>query len=323
MKKVFLLIGLFFLFCACGSDVQAQNKTNSLQPEKSSNVGECVVKANINSKGKKYYSFEGCKNYESTVIKISEGEQCFPTPEAAKNAGWTVDPYCPKPRNSSSGSNAESQSTARKAPYILSLTWYPSNCEINADSRLRECNSLTGYQKRNLALHGLWVQVKGVKDGKFCGRIKTDRPFSQYPKIDLTDKTKKALAKMMPAYAVGNHLELAEFWGHGTCTGLNAEAYYQQATSLTEKLNGSSFGAFMRNNAGKSVSKSALKAAADNAFGKDASSRFELICVKGHLLYIYVHLSEDAGTSSSLKDLILGGNRKEKDKCGDILRIAD
>lgn len=49
---------------------------------------ECVVKGNVNSKGKKlYHVADGCPDYEAVKIN-RKGEKCFDTEDEARAAGW-------------------------------------------------------------------------------------------------------------------------------------------------------------------------------------------------------------------------------------------
>ena len=54
----------------------------------SEEVGECIVKGNINSAGEKIAHSPGQANYNQTIIDPSKGEQCFATLAEAQAAGW-------------------------------------------------------------------------------------------------------------------------------------------------------------------------------------------------------------------------------------------
>lgn len=50
--------------------------------------GRCLIKGNINAKGKRIYHLPGMQFYERTQIDESKGERWFCTEEEAKAAGW-------------------------------------------------------------------------------------------------------------------------------------------------------------------------------------------------------------------------------------------
>lgn len=52
--------------------------------------GKCLIKGNINSKGKKIYHVPGSPSYESTKIDTTNGERWFCTEYEAQAAGWSA-----------------------------------------------------------------------------------------------------------------------------------------------------------------------------------------------------------------------------------------
>lgn len=57
-------------------------------PEPSTEDAECVVKGNVNSKGRKlYHVADGCPDYDAVKIN-RKGEKCFDSEEEARAAGW-------------------------------------------------------------------------------------------------------------------------------------------------------------------------------------------------------------------------------------------
>jgi len=51
--------------------------------------GDCRIKGNINSKGKRIYHLPGMRWYANTRINEAQGERWFCTEAAARGAGWT------------------------------------------------------------------------------------------------------------------------------------------------------------------------------------------------------------------------------------------
>ncbi len=50
--------------------------------------GQCLIKGNINSRGKKIYHLPGMRYYKQTKINEAKGEKWFCTEEEAQAAGW-------------------------------------------------------------------------------------------------------------------------------------------------------------------------------------------------------------------------------------------
>ncbi len=119
-------------------------------------------------------------------------------------------PVAPAPREADGGEkHARRESRERGAPgnfeyYVLALSWSPEFCHSHADSP--ECSS--GHF--GFVVHGLWPQNA---DG--------------YPENCSTEpgpRDPETMTDIMPDAGLVEH----EWKTHGTCSGLDADAYFKQ-----------------------------------------------------------------------------------------------
>ncbi len=105
---------------------------------------------------------------------------------------------------------AAAQGTGRPGDfdfYVLSLSWSPSYCEATGDQRHDvQCARPFGF-----VVHGLWPQYERgfPSDCAYSGR--------------LPDALVRAQLDLFPAFGLVIH----EWRKHGTCTGLEAAAYFK------------------------------------------------------------------------------------------------
>lgn len=156
-------------------------------------------------------------------------------------------------------------STARSIPpvparradfdfYLLSLTLEPAFCE-DGNQRIAQCRALDGesFARTPLVLHGLWPEALEP------GRYPRDCPG---PRLDLQPQTRADLGRWMPGIREG--LERHEWRTHGTCSGLDDDAYFRAAIDATRLAN-EALGDAIRGNAGRSVDAATLRRAAERA----------------------------------------------------------
>ena len=99
---------------------------------------------------------------------------------------------------------AQSQKAGRFDYYLLSLSWSPEFCYSHPGSP--ECDKHLG-----LIVHGLWPQYDGASAGpEHCG----NQPGPSNP---------DSLLDIMPTASLVQH----EWITHGTCSGLNANDYFE------------------------------------------------------------------------------------------------
>src|SRR5215217_6852613 len=95
--------------------------------------------------------------------------------------------------------------------YVLSLSWSPSFCEATAE-RGRESKEQCGPRPFSFVVHGLWPQYeKGFPE------------YCQVPAPRLNRNIVSSMLDLMPA----PRLIFNEWDKHGTCSGLQARAYFE------------------------------------------------------------------------------------------------
>ncbi len=138
--------------------------------------------------------------------------------------------------------------------YLLSLTLEPAFCE-DGNQRIGQCRALDdeSFARTPLVLHGLWPEAREA------GRYPRDCPG---PRLDLQPQTRADLGRWMPGMREG--LERHEWRTHGTCSGLDDDAYFRAAIDGTRLAN-EVLGDAIRGNVGRSVDAASLRRAAERA----------------------------------------------------------
>ena len=97
--------------------------------------------------------------------------------------------------------------------YAMALSWSPQHCAIKPADR-EQCSRQLGF-----VLHGLWPQYQRGYPGN-CTRERLDPAMEQ------------DFAGLYPSRFLYGH----EWEKHGTCSGLNQEAFHQLARDLRQKV---------------------------------------------------------------------------------------
>lgn len=193
--------------------------------------------------------------------------------------------------------------------YVLAVTWAPAFCERHRDRV--ECKQLPENDAANqsFSLHGLWPNRASCGiDYAYCGDVRTEaNKFCNYPALpELSAPVQDRLAKAMPSARYGGCLDRHEWWKHGTCAFERADDYYATAVDLVEKLNQSTFvTAFIQPQVGKTVTRAAIFAAFDQAFGSGARRRVSLFCDReDQLTELRLSLPAKLDSSTPLQQLL-------------------
>ncbi|MGB0132864.1 ribonuclease T2 family protein [Dokdonella sp.] len=111
--------------------------------------------------------------------------------------------------DSASVEQVQSASTATSGfdYYLIALSWSPTFCESNPDDR-EQCGT-RGY---GFILHGLWPQLEHGRGPRDCSSNLTPRRA-----------TVERTLSFMPSKRLIDH----EWRAHGTCSGLDPEAYFE------------------------------------------------------------------------------------------------
>lgn len=104
--------------------------------------------------------------------------------------------------------------------YVLALSWSPSYCEIEgADADREQCSAGRPFA---FVLHGLWPQYeKGYP--RDCPSRPGDGPDNALV---------RSMLDIMPAAGLVRH----EWRAHGTCSGLDAAAYFARARAAYDHV---------------------------------------------------------------------------------------
>ncbi len=176
---------------------------------------------------------------------------------------------------------------AEATDLLLALSWEPAFCEKKSNKP--ECkqlnNGLLATPARQLSLHGLWPQPKGIS---YCGvskktqRLDTTNQWSKLPSPQLDKDTAHRLAIAMPGTA--SFLERHEWIKHGTCFSDRdrGDEYFDDSLYILNAINGSQVGQLLANNIGKRIETRQIRRAFDNAFGTGAGKRVSVHCTTDH-----------------------------------------
>src|SRR4051812_28388506 len=124
---------------------------------------------------------------------------------------------------------------ARKAPYVLAVTWFEGFCET--EPAIPECLHSTTDQQTHFALHGLWPGNEYCDVPDSVRNLDEAGRWDRLPPVELSEATWRALKAAMPGTV--SHLERHEWVTHGTCSGVAADTYFRRAAELAAAINSS------------------------------------------------------------------------------------
>ncbi|KTC99843.1 ribonuclease T2 family protein [Legionella erythra] len=199
------------------------------------------------------------------------------------------------------------QSPGMADSYVLALSWQPAFCQTYGyEAGKPECMKLkpASYAASHLALHGMWPnQNQCGQNYGFCG-VEPQANHCDYPIVNLSDDVADSLRVLMPSYAFGSCLERHEWYKHGSCQILSADAYFSLAMRLTREADRSPLGNYLHEHLGKTVTRNELEDQVRLAFGSEAAKKVYLGCKNGLLVDIYIQLPALIPYSESLKSLV-------------------
>lgn len=97
--------------------------------------------------------------------------------------------------------------------YILALSWSPGFCATHSDPE--QCSRDEGF-----VLHGLWPENEGKGYPTHC------------QSAPLTDQQRRRYGELYPSPTLIDH----EWSKHGTCSGLDPDAYFQLTQRIRKKV---------------------------------------------------------------------------------------
>ena len=168
--------------------------------------------------------------------------------------------------------------------YVLALSWQPAFCETQ--SRKPECTSQDNgrFDATNFVLHGLWPNQNDDPSHSFayCEQstpiINTDKDgdWCDLPDLALTTAVESNLAIFMPG--AESCLDHHEWYKHGTCSGMSADAYFALSNGLVASFAQTDFNQYIASQIGSNVSRNDLLNRFDDEFGSDNSDYLSLRC---------------------------------------------
>jgi ribonuclease T2 len=186
--------------------------------------------------------------------------------------------------------------------YVLALSWQPAFCETHANKP--ECRALdaTDFAASNLVLHGLWPSDALAEEPAYCGVAAGERAtdesgqWCELPPPGADHATESALQDLMPGAA--SCLDRHEWLKHGTCSGLDADAYFAASARLTEGFQATRLAGVLRHSVGREVPLIRLVEAFERDFGAEAGAALTITCRRSggraYLAEIRVALRRDA-----------------------------
>ena len=216
----------------------------------------------------------------------------------------------------SSGSDLQSNSIE----HVLALTWHPGFCLMEPDRR--ECRSLTPdrFAASHFVLHGLWPD--DLDDRRafpcYCG---TGQPLSCRERrptdrsVRVSDGIYAQLREAMPGVQSGLHRY--QWTKHGSCyerdrtdsdKGADPDEYFDEALNLLEQVNRSAVRDVFVEAAGRVLPATRIQKAFDQAFGRGAGRRVQILCQARQGRQIIVELRIALGSTitphTDISDLI-------------------
>ncbi len=168
--------------------------------------------------------------------------------------------------------------------YVLALSWQPAFCETQ--SRKPECTSQDNgrFDATHFVLHGLWPNQNDDPSHSFayCEQsnaiINTDKEgdWCDLPDLALTTAVETNLAIFMPG--TESCLDHHEWYKHGTCSGMPADAYFAMSNGLVASFAQTNFNQYIASQIGSNVSRNDLLNRFEDEFGSGSSDYLSLRC---------------------------------------------
>ena len=190
---------------------------------------------------------------------------------------------------------------------LLAASWQPGFCVSH--STKPECQTLKGtYAASNLALHGLWPNAYDGNHPFYCNVPQKDITLdqsSQWCSMDsygLSSSTLATLRTYMPgAGPTTSCLDDHEWYKHGSCSTQAPNNYWTAASNLMYQFGHTSFNTFLKNSAGRYVTRTQLLNAFEASFGTASRSAVSFNCTRynniSYFTEVWVNLNKSTYTS--------------------------
>lgn len=166
--------------------------------------------------------------------------------------------------------------------YVLALSWEPAFCATHGNKP--ECRALDAgdFAASNLVLHGLWPNAASGKEPAYCGIGASERAADEagqwcdLPDPGADEQTQGDLQRLMPG--AESCLDRHEWVKHGTCSGLDGDAYFDAAGRLTEAFQWTELASILRDGMGREIPLYRLIGAFERDFGDGAAAALTVTC---------------------------------------------
>lgn len=215
--------------------------------------------------------------------------------------------------------------------YVLALSWEPAFCETKPDKTECVTQSTDRYDAANFILHGLWPNIKGDDDHSFgyCNVsqdiIQQDKhgDWCDLPPLDLSEAVETELTIFMPGSE--SCLENHEWYKHGTCAGMPADAYYALSNQLVSRFSQTDFNQYVAKRVGRQVTRQELLTQFAAEFGQENSNFLSLRCSKvdgtSLLTEIQLVLKKDLAELNDFADLFPADEIHPQGSCPQEFKI--
>ncbi|WP_026380495.1 ribonuclease T2 family protein [Afifella pfennigii] len=226
----------------------------------------------------------------------------------------------PRPAEPSSGTGSAPALAADTLENVLAVSWQPGFCRSAAGRGKPECASLRSgrYDATHFTLHGLWPDDLDDKAIFPCycdrgGPRACDENLRADETIALNADLLAALSVVMPGVKSGLHLHA--WTKHGACyeddvtgpeAGADPNEYFAESLSLLSQLNASAVRQVFLSARGQKLSRAAIEAAFDRAFGNGAGERVTIVCdgASGAITELRINLKGAIDAKADLGALI-------------------
>jgi len=187
---------------------------------------------------------------------------------------------------------------------VLAMSWQPGFCE---HARFRgtkpECEALESGELAisHLTIHGLWPnkQSCGTRYGDCRGAA-----------LELSEDTLAEVAPWMPNLIFETDFATHEWDKHGTCQAREDDQYFLTTQQLTELVDRSAIGEFIKPNIGKEMSVSDFFAHVRRELGPEVEQRIQLLCAGGRFLQeLRLSLPRDVVPNPDIAKMVEGAPR--------------
>ena len=170
--------------------------------------------------------------------------------------------------------------------YILALSWQPAFCETQ--SRKPECISQDNgrFDATNFVLHGLWPNQNNDPSHNFayCEQPQSiismdkDNAWCALPDLPLSTAVAAELNIFMPG--AESCLDHHEWYKHGTCSGMSADAYFALSNGLVASFAQTEFNQYIASQIGRDVARTDLLDRFEAEFGAGSETYLSLRCTE-------------------------------------------